>query len=67
MNQLVSGRAEPMISDVWGFSIDHSISPSEGARPRSTGTSGLSRAEWMSSVVFLPEATPEIALAILRT
>ena len=67
MSQLVSGREESMISDVWRFSIDHNISPSEGARPRSIGTSGLSRAEWMSSMLFLPEATPEIALAILRT
>ena len=67
MNQLVSGREESKISEVWAFSIDHRIRPSEGARPRSTGISGLSRAEWMSSMVFLPEATPDTALAILRT
>ena len=67
MNQLVSGREESKISEVWSFSIDHRIRPSEGARPRSIGIFGLSRAKRMSSMVFLPEATPDTALAILRT
>ena len=49
------------------FSMAHSINPSEGERPRSKGTSGFSRAERISSRVFLPETTPETALAILRT
>lgn len=67
MNQFVSGRVESIRFEVCGFSIDQSIKPSEGERPRSTGTSGLSSADWISSTLFLPEATPEIALAILRT
>ena len=67
MNQLVLGRVESIIFEVCRFSIDQSIKPSEGDLPRSTGISGLSSADWISSTLFLPEATPEIALAILRT
>ena len=66
-NQLVSGIEPSVIaSDSW-LSLAHSITPSAGERPISKGTSECYRAERISSRVFLPETTPETALAILRT